>query len=72
MTFPLGTPVNRKPPPGLQPVTGRPGWWRHPCTGAEQYLDPPRTPTFPDVQTPPPVIEYGDDDTIWPCCGDEE
>jgi hypothetical protein len=58
--FPLGTPVNRKPLPDFQPIVGRPGWWRHPITGVEQYREPPKK-TAPDEQ-----------DLIWPGLISEE
>jgi hypothetical protein len=41
--FPLGKPVNRRPPPSpWRPIAGRPHWQRHSETGAERYVEPVR------------------------------
>ena len=50
MSFPLGPPVNRKPPPGWVPSSRGPGWWRNQLTGEEKYIEPPRpVPTLFDL-----------------------
>ncbi len=58
--FPLGVPINRPPAPGLVPVPGRPGWWRNPRSGTEQYIEPPKKTVI------------ADDDYLYPYVGDEE
>ena len=41
--FPFGQPTNRKDPPGLTPIYGRPNWFRD-RSGREVYVEPPRPP----------------------------
>ncbi len=47
---PDGTYHRHKPhtaEPKLEPIPGRPNWWRNPRTGEESYLEPGRP--FPDL-----------------------
>ena len=40
-SFPLGEPTNRKQPPELTPIHGRPNWFRN-RKGEEVYVEPPK------------------------------
>lgn len=50
--FPLGTPLNRKPPPAETPIAGRPGWWLD-RNGVPHFVqpvsDPERAPASSSV-----------------------
>jgi hypothetical protein len=48
--FPLGEPINRKPPPGPEPVPGRPGWFYNRRRDGEPYYVNPDAPVPPLTQ----------------------